>query len=43
MKTEIKELVDHILNRIKYLIKKDDYKNEEEVRAFFGEAEMRKT
>ena len=32
---DVQTVVDSILNRVQYLIKKDDYKGEEEVRIFF--------
>ena len=35
IKDDVEEVVNCILNRVQYLIKKDDYKNEEEVRVFF--------
>ncbi len=35
MKAAVEKVVNHILKRIQYLIKKDDYMNEEEVRIFF--------
>ena len=35
IKDDVQTVVDSILNRVQYLIKKDDYKGEEEVRIFF--------
>lgn len=35
IKAAVEKVVDHILKRIQYLIKKDDYMSEEEVRIFF--------
>lgn len=47
MKADVENVVDHILNRVQYLIKKNDYVSEQEVRIFFSrvgnESDIKKT